>query len=105
MHRRHLLKTIAAGMLAPFGARISTATANEPPPLTRAVRVETGPVVLRAEPSLRGHVIATIPSGCGGTTPDTPFEKADGYHWAPLTLGDAGLVGWVPTWHLSAIDG
>ncbi len=105
MHRRHLLKAIAGGMFTPFCAQIATATAEEPAPSPRSVRVVTGPVALRAEPSMRGHVITMIPAGCDGTTPDAPFERADGYHWVPLTLDHSGLVGWVPTWHLSAIDG
>lgn len=104
MHRRRLLKSIVAVTLAPIVAQARGASAAPPSRPSRCVRVGTGPVALRAKPSLGGAVVTMAPAcACGAMAPDASI-LADGFRWVRLTLDETGATGWVPTWHLAAID-
>lgn len=104
MHRRHLLKTIAAGALAPLVAESLGATAATAPPASRAVRVAIGPVPLHADPSLGARVTAMAPACASGVMAPDTATLADGFRWVRLTLDETGATGWVPTWYLGAVD-
>jgi hypothetical protein len=106
MHRRQLLKTVLAGSLGAVVAQADreAAVAGYEVTRSRCVRVETGPVSLRAEPSLRGRVVGVAPAGACGTVPDQTFVAADGYSWARVTLDASEPDGWVPTWYLTALS-
>ena len=104
MHRRRLLHLAAAGTLAPFVPRGVPAIAEAGPAAVRRVRIDAGPIELREAPSLRSAAVALAPSRASGVMDATPATVADGYRWVPFTLDETGATGWVPTWHLAAID-
>jgi hypothetical protein len=106
MHRRQLLKTILVGSLGAItgrGDKVTGAAWHEAA-RSRCVRVETGPVILRAEPSLGGRVVGVAPAGTCGTMPNQAFIAADGYSWVRVTLDSSAPDSWVPTWYLTALS-
>lgn len=105
MHRRQLLKTVLVGSLGAVVVQADRMAADVGYEVTRSrcVRVGTGPVTLRAEPSLRGRVVGVAPVGACGTVLDQTYVAADGYSWARVSLDTSEPDSWVPTWYLTAL--
>ncbi len=105
MHRRQLLKTVLVDSLGAVVVQADrvAAVAGYEVTRSRCVRVETGPVTLRAEPSLGGRVGGVAPIGACGTVPDQTLIAADGYSWARVSLEASEPDGWIPTWYLTAL--
>jgi N-acetylmuramoyl-L-alanine amidase len=68
------------------------------------VQVASGPLRVRAEPSLSGEVYFSAPEGAYGTIMDPEFVEADGYTWVYVQLDDSNVIGWMAMEFLNYID-